>query len=576
MDDTKGRLKEYKYMGKDPEECRRRRQETSIQLRKTKKEDTVLKKRNLTFASESETNQQTLDLDEDAKTRQTSVQEIVMNSQAADPIVKLNAIQAARKLLSSDKNPPIDQIIEANMLPVLVECLSRDDQPNLQFEAAWALTNIASGSSPQTQAVVQAGAVEHFLRLLKSTHQNVCEQAVWALGNIIGDGPNCRDLVIRLGVVEPLLLFIGPDIPMSFLRNVTWVIVNLCRSKEPPPPEETIKQLLPALAYLIQNSDTNILVDTVWAISYLTDAGNNIIQMVIDAGFVPYLVPLLGHQEVKVVTAALRAVGNIVTGTDDQTQEVLNRDALKYFHALLSHPKPKINKEAVWFLSNITAGTKTQVQAVIDAGLIPQVIHLLARGDLATRREAAWCINNLTLSGKREQVAYVLQQGVLSPFCQLLSTDDSQILVVVLDGISNILKMAASNEEDLIAVTSQIEECSGLDKIEDLQNHRNEEIYKLAFDIIDRYFTDEDNEELVPQISEDQNTYTFDVQAPPSTSVGAVGASSSVPTTTTTPVSTNVVGAGVVDGGAATDPNVAAAAAAAAAATSSNSNRFEF
>jgi hypothetical protein len=110
---------------------------------------------------------------------------------------------------------------------------------------------------------------------------------------------------------------------------------------------------------------------------------------------------------------------------------------------------------------------------------------------LATRREAAWCINNLTLSGKREQVAYVLQQGVLTPFCQLLQLDDPQILVVVLDGISNILKMAAPNDADLLALTSQIEECGGLDKIEELQNHRNEEIYKLAFDIIDKYFTDE-------------------------------------------------------------------------------------
>jgi hypothetical protein len=75
---------------------------------------------------------------------------------------------------------------------------------------------------------------------------------------LLGDGPHCRDLVIKLGVVEPLLAFIGPEIPMSFLRNVTWVIVNLCRSKEPPPSEDTIKQLLPALAYLIQNSDTNV------------------------------------------------------------------------------------------------------------------------------------------------------------------------------------------------------------------------------------------------------------------------------------------------------------------------------
>lgn len=452
----------------------------------------MLKKRNLNVNE----NQQAVanitesDTDEGKAVRMSSVAEIVEGAQSLDPAIKLQAVQAARKLLSSDKNPPIDQIIDANMLPVLVNCLTQDEQPSLQFEAAWALTNIASGTTAQTQSVVLAGAVPHFLRLLHSPHQNVCEQAVWALGNIIGDGPQCRDLLINMGVIEPLLKFISPEIPLSFLRNVTWVIVNLCRSKDPPPPIESIKQLLPALAFLIQNSDINILVDTVWAISYLTDAGNNIIQIVIDAGFVPYLVPLLGHYEVKVVTAALRAVGNIVTGTDEQTQVVLDNDALKYFHALLNHTKAKINKEAVWFLSNITAGTKTQVQAVIDAGLIPQVIHLLAKGDLPTRREAAWCINNLSLSGKREQVAYVLQQGVLVPFCQLLSVDDAQILVVVLDGISNILKLAAADENDLIALTSQIEECGGLDKIEELQNHRNEDVYKQAFEIIDKYFTD--------------------------------------------------------------------------------------
>ncbi len=73
-----------------------------------------------------------------------------------------------------------------------------------------------------------------------------------------GDGPQCRDYVIQLGVVKPLLTFINPSIPISFLRNVTWVIVNLCRNKDPPPPMDTIQEILPALCILIHHTDTNV------------------------------------------------------------------------------------------------------------------------------------------------------------------------------------------------------------------------------------------------------------------------------------------------------------------------------
>jgi len=77
-------------------------------------------------------------------------------------------------------------------------------------------------------------------------------------GNIIGDGPQLRDYVIGLGVVHPLLTFIKPEIPISFLRNVTWVIVNLCRNKDPPPPMQTIRDILPALNLLIHHTDINV------------------------------------------------------------------------------------------------------------------------------------------------------------------------------------------------------------------------------------------------------------------------------------------------------------------------------
>ena len=66
-------------------------------------------------------------------------------------------------------------------------------------------------------------------------------------------------------------------------------------------------------------------------------------------------------------------------------------------------------------------------------------------------------------------------------------------LQVVLDGINNILKLAG---EQMNSVTEVIESCGGLDKIESLQNHENVEIYKLAYEIIEQYFSDEVNKEV--------------------------------------------------------------------------------
>jgi len=58
-----------------------------------------------------------------------------------------------------------------------------------------------------------------------------------------------------------------------------------------------------------------------------------------------------------------------------------------------------------------------------------------------------------------------------------------------LDGINNILKMSVT--EDVERVCGMIEECGGLDKIESLQNHENIDIYRIAYDIIESYFSDD-------------------------------------------------------------------------------------
>lgn len=425
-------------------------------------------------------------------------------------------VTSVRKMLSTEKNPPIADVINSGVVPKIVELLSCDDQPGIQFEAAWALTNVASGKTDQTRYVVSCGAVPVFIRLLLSPHIDVCDQAVWALGNIAGDGAECRDLVLKHGILPPLLNVIQNSLntikeSITLLRNATWTLSNLCRGK-PHPVFDEVRPILDAIPALLATNDHDVIVDALWAISHMSDNDEAIPSVLLCNGLVDKLALALTFKDHMIITPALRSLGNIVTGTNEQTQAVLDAGVLPSLKNLLYAPRRAIQKEVCWMISNIAAGTKDQIQQLITAGIFPSMLDVMKTVTYEVKREACWCICNASINGSREQIEYIVKVGGIEKLIEFLDCSDIRIVIAVEEALDSIL--AKGQQQDGTNIYGNfVEAAGGIEKLEELQSHNNDKVYEKAQKLLIEYFNAEEDDmqdEMMDDIPPEMDFTGFD------------------------------------------------------------------
>lgn len=93
-----------------------------------------------------------------------------------------------------------------------------------------------------------------------------------------------------------------------------------------------------------------------------------------------------------------------------------------------------------------------------------------------------------------------MSEGCIKPLCDLLICPDIRIATVCLEGLENILKVGETDKTlaagDVNVFSQMIDEAEGLEKIENLQSHDNNEIYEKAVKILEAYWMDEEDDTM--------------------------------------------------------------------------------
>ena len=394
---------------------------------------------------------------------------------------------------------------------MIIAALSKHDVPRLQYEAAWCLTNVASGTSEQTAILVQNGVVPLLSSLLESSVEIVREQALWGLGNISGDSAATRDVVLsQPDIIAKIHNIVRIAKNRSVIKTTAWALLVMCKGV-PPPPFTAVRGMFPVLGTLLHSTDVDVITDSCSAFLCILGSVSgesdrlSRLNALVEMGITRRIAELLSSPSPVVQQLAVRLLGRITAGNDSHTQTVINVGALPPMLSLLSSPSKTVRQEVCWTLSNITAGNESQVDAVISAGFLPYILSFIRGNEYDVKREAAYVVANACCSGSVPQIQKIAAEGGLDALCGLLGTYDARMLAAVLDALDNIARAGyycvpgADDDDDENIFVTKMEELGVVSQLESLaENHTDVAVSEAANRLLQRFndeatFSDDDD-----------------------------------------------------------------------------------
>ena len=405
---------------------------------------------------------------------------------------KFKGLIGLRKLLSIESSAPIQEIIDLNLVPELINLL---DNPLYEFkyEATYCLCNIASGTPDQAKTIIIYGGIPKILNLLDCTIEEIKSQTIWLVSNLVSDSDKIRAALIENKIFDKILTILSSTNNESYINLSAWAISNFFKVK-PVLNYDICKKAFNniARAVLIYNKDDeDFITDVCFFFSVVTHKYKEFNQEIIDTGLLQKIIKFLDTKKKNIILTSLRIIGNIAcTENANQTQKLIDLGVLEKLKYTLFNENISIRRESAFILSNIAAGTQKQIEAVIDQNFFQILYKVFTNDNQKVKKEAIIAIANMTNVEDEKYMKKIFEDNILMIILELLKKEDAFYILIGLEILVNIFIFSEKKGRKK-EFQNECEKMGISDVLEKLQMNENQMVYEKTLTILETYFETE-------------------------------------------------------------------------------------
>jgi importin subunit alpha-1 len=124
--------------------------------------------------------------------------------------------------------------------------------------------------------------------------------------------------------------------------------------------------------------DDEVVSDTVWALSYITDGDKRALKLIMDNIRCDRLVQLVMNQKTSIRIPVMRIIGNLCTGSAHDVTTIINAHCLDALKPLLANTcqDTMAKREACWIVSNMAVGSAEHIARMLKENVF-KLLHSL-------------------------------------------------------------------------------------------------------------------------------------------------------------------------------------------------------